>query len=41
MWVEDEEENRDYCKTKNIHYCDGLDSCIIQFEGATIVGYIK
>ncbi|MCC7027574.1 MAG: T9SS type A sorting domain-containing protein [Saprospiraceae bacterium] len=41
MWVEDEEENRDYCKTKISIIRDGLDSCIIQFDGANIVGFIK
>lgn len=41
MWVEDEEENRDYCKTKISIKRDGLDSCIIQFDGAKIVGNIK
>lgn len=41
MWVEDEEGNRDYCKSLIYIIRDKLDSCIIEFDGARIFGYIK
>ena len=41
MWVEDEEGNRDYCKSLISIIRDKLDSCIIEFDGARIFGYIK
>lgn len=41
MWVEDEEENRDYCKTIVNIVRNNLDSCFIHYHYAKIVGLIK
>lgn len=41
MWVEDDEDNRDYCKNTVYIVRNNIDSCNIYYHSANLVGLIK